>query len=173
MDLTDKQDMFCREYLIDLNATQAAIRAGYSEKTANRIGPENLSKLVVQNRIQELKNERIERTNTEQDKTVDELKKVAFSDYLDIIDHVGGMVVGYKSIDEIPKNLRACIASVAPSPNGIQIKFHDKMKALDMLMRHEGKYKEDNSQSQVNTINIKIESSGVKLPTSEDEIEDI
>ena len=44
MALTDKQEMFCREYLIDLNATQAAIRAGYSEKTANRTASENLSK---------------------------------------------------------------------------------------------------------------------------------
>jgi len=39
--------MFCKEYLIDLNATQACIRAGYSEKTANRIGTENLSKPVI------------------------------------------------------------------------------------------------------------------------------
>lgn len=43
MALTDKQEMFCREYLIDLNATQAAIRAGYSAKTANRTASENLS----------------------------------------------------------------------------------------------------------------------------------
>ena len=45
--LTAKQQRFCDEYLIDLNATQAAIRAGYSKKTANRIGTENLSKLVI------------------------------------------------------------------------------------------------------------------------------
>lgn len=47
MPLTEKQKRFCDEYLIDLNATQAAIRAGYSKKTANRIGPENLSKPVI------------------------------------------------------------------------------------------------------------------------------
>ena len=49
MALTDKQEMFCREYLIDLNATQAAIRAGYSAKTANRTASENLSKPDTQN----------------------------------------------------------------------------------------------------------------------------
>ena len=54
--LTPKQKAFCDEYLIDLNATQAAIRAGYSEKTANRIGNENLSKLDIQNSIKELMN---------------------------------------------------------------------------------------------------------------------
>ena len=51
MVLTAKQQRFCDEYLIDLNATQAAIRAGYSKKTANRIGTENLSKLVVKEYI--------------------------------------------------------------------------------------------------------------------------
>lgn len=60
--LTARQDMFCREYLIDLNATQAAIRAGYSEKTANRIGHENLTKLDIVSRIKELKEEREKET---------------------------------------------------------------------------------------------------------------
>jgi len=55
MTLTDKQEMFCREFLINLNATQAAIRAGYSDKTANRTASENLSKPDIQNRITELK----------------------------------------------------------------------------------------------------------------------
>ena len=57
--MTDKQEMFCREYLIDLNATQAAIRAGYKEENARQIGSENLTKLVIQERIQELMQERI------------------------------------------------------------------------------------------------------------------
>lgn len=51
--LTPKQAAFVREYMIDLNATQAAIRAGYSERTANRIGAENLSKPVIQDAIRE------------------------------------------------------------------------------------------------------------------------
>lgn len=49
--MTDKQKIFCDEYLIDLNATQAAIRAGYSKRTANRIGTENLSKPVIKEYI--------------------------------------------------------------------------------------------------------------------------
>ena len=51
--LTPKQSAFVREYMVDLNATQAAIRAGYSERTANRIGAENLSKPVIQDAIRE------------------------------------------------------------------------------------------------------------------------
>lgn len=56
--LTKKQAMFCKEYIVDLNATQAAIRSGYSEKTANRIGHENLTKLDIQSEIQKLMDKR-------------------------------------------------------------------------------------------------------------------
>lgn len=60
--LTAKQEAFCQEYLIDLNATQAAIRAGYSEKTAKDMGCQNLAKPNISEYIAELKAERSERT---------------------------------------------------------------------------------------------------------------
>ncbi len=60
--LTPKQEIFCLEYLIDLNATQAAIRAGYSEKTAHSIGNENLIKPAIQARIADAMKERSEST---------------------------------------------------------------------------------------------------------------
>lgn len=65
--LTDKQEAFCQEYLIDLNATQAAIRAGYSEKTAKDIGCQNLAKLNIMEKIAELKAERVERVQIDAD----------------------------------------------------------------------------------------------------------
>lgn len=65
--LTDKQQRFVDEYLIDLNATQAAIRAGYSEKTAQQMGSENLSKPVIQEAIEKAQAERSERTEVTQD----------------------------------------------------------------------------------------------------------
>lgn len=76
-ELTDRQARFCEEYLIDLNATQAAIRAGYSEKTANRIASELLSKLDIQEKIAELKAERAKRTEMTQDSVIQELAAVA------------------------------------------------------------------------------------------------
>lgn len=76
-ELTDRQTRFCEEYLIDLNATQAAIRAGYSEKTANRIASELLSKLDIQEKITELKAERAKRTEMTQDSVIQELAAVA------------------------------------------------------------------------------------------------
>lgn len=67
MALTAKQEQFVKEYLIDLNATQAAIRAGYSEDTARVIGPENLSKPAVQAAIQQAMEERSKRTGITSD----------------------------------------------------------------------------------------------------------
>lgn len=67
MKLTEKQKAFCDEYIIDFNGTRAAIAAGYSEKTANRIASENLTKLDVQEYLAELKAERAERVQIDQD----------------------------------------------------------------------------------------------------------
>lgn len=65
--LTDKQELFAREFIKDLNATQAAIRAGYSEKTARAIGCENLTKPDIQQRVAELNQERLERVKIDAD----------------------------------------------------------------------------------------------------------
>lgn len=65
--LTDKQEMFCKEYIIDFNATQAAIRSGYSDKTSGQIGEQNLKKLEIQNRIKELIEERNNRVQVDAD----------------------------------------------------------------------------------------------------------
>lgn len=78
--LTEKQKRFCEEYLIDLNVTQSALRAGYSEKTAYSIGNENLKKPEIQKYISELMKKQSERTNITADKVLSELEKVAFTD---------------------------------------------------------------------------------------------
>lgn len=75
--LTPKQERFVDEYLIDLNATAAAKRAGYSEKTANEIGTQNLVKLSIQEAIAERQKDRQERTEITQDWVVKNLKKIA------------------------------------------------------------------------------------------------
>ena len=72
--LTDKQEMFCKEYLIDLNATQAAIRAGYSKKTANEQAGRLLVNVSVQSKISELKESRSNRIEMSADGVLKELK---------------------------------------------------------------------------------------------------
>lgn len=71
--LTDKQALFVKEYLVDLNATQAAIRAGYSKKTAQKIGSENLSKPLVADAIAEAQAKRFERVQITADDVVRDL----------------------------------------------------------------------------------------------------
>ena len=73
--LTDKREAFCQEYLVDLNGTQAAIRAGYSEKTANEQAARLLANVSVQQRVAELKASRNERVQTDYDWVLAEAKK--------------------------------------------------------------------------------------------------
>jgi len=74
--LTERQKMFCKEYIVDLNATQASIRAGYSEKTAKQIGSENLSKPYLQEEIARLMKSREERVKLTADKVLEDIERV-------------------------------------------------------------------------------------------------
>ena len=76
--LTAKQQMFVEEYLIDLNATQAAIRAGYSEHTAASVGCENLRKPYIQDAIQIAMKDRAERTQLTADSILKEIATIAY-----------------------------------------------------------------------------------------------
>ena len=133
--LTEKQQRFVDEYLIDLNATQAAIRAGYSVKTANEQGSQNLAKLSIQQAIAEQMAERSKRTGINQDRVVLELAKMT-----DIVDNQGRI----KS-DASPDDL-ACIESVkykeSESDTGSsverEVKIASKLKALELLGKHLG-----------------------------------
>lgn len=144
MALTDKQEMFCREYLIDLNATQAAIRAGYSVKTANRIAAQNLSKLDIQNRIAELKTKRNEDVGIDADYVLRRLVEIDQMDVLDILNDDGSL----KAISQWPKSWRTTLTGLDISTT-IQnfdeekaetilkkIKWPDKVKNLELLGRH-------------------------------------
>lgn len=75
--LTPKQEKFCQEYLIDLNATRAAIRAGYSEDTASVIGHENLRKPYLRSRIENLIDERSKRTLIHADFVIENLVEIS------------------------------------------------------------------------------------------------
>ena len=82
--LTDKQKQFCKEYIIDFNATRAAEAAGYSKKTAYASGAENLRKPQIQEEIKRLMGARNERTEVNADKVINELAKIGFSSEFDI-----------------------------------------------------------------------------------------
>lgn len=138
--LTDKQQRFVDEYLIDLNATQAAIRAGYSVKTANEQGSQNLAKLNIQQVIAEKMAERSRRTGVNQDRVVLELAKIAFVKLTDIIDEKG------KIKDTATEDDLACLEGYkykySDTDSGYsverEVKLSSKMKALELLGKHLG-----------------------------------
>lgn len=137
--INDKQKIFCEEYIIDFNATQAAIRAGYSKKTANRIASENLSKLVIQEYIKELIEKRNKRTKITQDEVI-----------ADIIE------VKNRCMQKVPvltydKEEKDYVQVTDENGEGVW-KFDSQgaNKALDMLMKHTGGYETDNKQKAFN-----------------------
>ena len=150
--LTDKQKRFIDEYLIDMNATQAAIRAGYSERTAYRIGSELLQKTSVQEKLQERMHDREVRTEITQDKVLKELAAIAFSngsDFAKVITKTGinkrGEEVEYQDVeleltDKIPPEKKKAIAGIKMGKNGIEVSTCDKVKALELLGRHLGMF---------------------------------
>lgn len=159
--LTAKQQRFCDEYLIDLNATQAAIRAGYSENTARQQGQRLLTNVDIQNEISKRKNDRVERTEITQDLVLKELlaiAKVNATDYARIIEKPvmiesdGEMVQAldsdgnpmlYKTVDpilteELTEEQKKAIAVIKKGRDGFEIKPYDKIKVLELLGRHLG-----------------------------------
>lgn len=86
MKLSDKQERFCEEYLIDLNATQSAIRAGYAEKSARTQGSRLLTNDDIQKRISQLQADRSHRVKVDADYVLRRLVDMAELDYADIFD---------------------------------------------------------------------------------------
>ncbi len=154
--LRDKQKRFCEEYLIDLNGTQAAIRAGYSKKSANRIASENLSKPDIQNYISELQKDIQERNKITVDECVSILANIARFDIAEIYDEDGQL----KPIREVPKNIRQAIGSIETEQtlNGDgevkKVKTLNKEGAIDKLMKYLGGYEEHNRQKEKNNVVI-------------------
>ncbi len=141
MALTAKQQRFCDEYLIDLNATQAAIRAGYSVKTANEQGSRLLAKLSIQEAIGKEMAERSKRTGINQDRVVIELAKLAFVNIADVVDLENATVKTSATDEDL-----ACIQSVKIKPSEFgterEIKLYDKKASLELLGRHLGMFKD-------------------------------
>ena len=138
--LTDKQELFCREYLVDLNATQAAIRAGYSENTASEQGARLLVNVKVQNYIQELKQQRNDRNKIDADYVLKRLVEIDQMDILDILAPSGDFL----PIKKWPRTWRTTLSGLDIAIIGSgdteaimkKIKWPDKTKNLELLGKH-------------------------------------
>ena len=141
MSLTPKQERFCQEYLIDVNATQAAIRAGYSKRRADQSGYQVLRKIEVQATIKRLIHERARRTDIKADSVLQELKRVAFASMTDYATWGpdGIKLVGSERLTPEQTVAVAEISETTTQHGGSKsIKLHDKLKALELLGRHLG-----------------------------------
>lgn len=160
MKLTPKQELFITEYMKDLNATQAAIRAGYKEENARQIGAENLSKPYIKSEIDKRLKQLTEQCGVTAEMVIREIAKIGFAnitDYLKVDDFE--YIAGYENDEDgkpdydkpIKKTYRgvevfktenvaleklSAVGEIRQTKDGISLKMHDKMKALEMLGRN-------------------------------------
>ena len=125
MALTPKQERFVQEYLVDLNATQAAIRAGYSAKTASRIGPQLLVKTCISEAIQKAMKKREKRTEVTQDYVIAKLREIVEKD-----------------------------ASDGPDS---ELKYTNKIRALELLGKHTGAFDGGAKEGQNEPVKVVID----------------
>jgi phage terminase small subunit len=154
--LTAKQQRFIGEYLIDLNATQAAIRAGYSAKTAGQIGDENLKKPEIAEAVAARQAVISQKLEVTQERVVAELAKIGFSDVRRLFDDGGRL----HHVTMLPDDAAACIQSIEVDAKRsrklssdeetteyeaeatLKIRLWDKRAALVDLGKHLGMFKE-------------------------------
>lgn len=160
--LTPKQKRFVEEYLVDLNATQAAIRAGYKERTAYSQGQRLLKNVEIQNKIQEAMDKRSERTEITADMVVQQLAKIGFADIKDVVTwgekeytigfnkkkgeaiKTRGVVLEVRPSDEVDGTILSEISETQNHQGKkIVVKLSDRMRALELLGRHLGMFKDN------------------------------
>lgn len=158
--LTAKQEKFISEYLLDLNATQASLRAGYSEKTAKQIGTENLSKPIIQEGIQRLRDIQLNKLDIDSEYVLKRLHEI---DQLDVIDIFNDDMSAFKKLSEWPKSWRTSLSGIDINElfefnegnkelSGLvkKIKWPDKVRNLELLGKHiaVGAFKESDQDEQ-------------------------
>jgi phage terminase small subunit len=148
-ELTPKQQCFVAEYLVDLNATRAAIRAGYSENSAKEIGYENLTKPLIQAAIAAAMQERARRTEVTQDRVITELAKIGFANMKNYM-RTSADGDPYPDFSALTEDQTAALAEItvddyvdgrgenARAVKRVRFKLHDKRAALVDLGRHLG-----------------------------------
>ena len=151
--LSEKQKQFIREYLVDLNATQAAIRAGYSEKTARSQGQRLLTHVDIAKALEKAQAERAARTEITADRVLEELAKIGFSNMQDYI-RTTGEGDAFVDLSELTREQAAAISEVtvedykdgrgedARDVRKVKFKLSDKRSALVDIGKHLGMFVE-------------------------------
>lgn len=163
--LSEKQKKFANEYLKDLNATQAAIRAGYSVNTAAQQASRLLTNVKVQRYINERQRERLKRVEINQDRVLSELASIAFSkasDYASVVERpamteINGVMFPVKDnrgktvmcrtvesilTEELSEEQKRALCVIKKGRDGIEVRTYDKIRALELLGKHLGMFED-------------------------------
>jgi len=147
MEITEQQQRFVDEYLIDLNATMAAIRAGYSPKTAQEQSSRLLSKVMIKDSVDRAIAERSKRTGVNQDRIVQELAKIAFADMGTFVswNENGITLLASDGLEEsdtasVQEITEVEVVTDEYTKKNTKLKLHDKQAALEKLGKHLGMF---------------------------------
>ena len=142
--MTEKQRIFADEYLIDLNATRA-YKIAYTRVKNDEVARANSSRMLTNANVASYIAERMEarqkRTEVTQDRVIEELAAIAFARAADFAQIVNGNVVLTDTADLTESQIKA-IAGIKEGKFGIELKLNDKEKALELLGRHLGMFKD-------------------------------
>ena len=135
--MNEKQKRFAEEYIVDLNATQSAIRTGYAEATAYSQGQRLLKHVEVQALIQKLKSERSDRTQITADNVLKELAKLGFSNVKNLYDENGKLKEVHKLDDDVSATVQEITEeSIGDTVTRRKYKTADKKSSLELLGKH-------------------------------------
>ncbi len=172
--LSKKEDIFCLEYLKDLNGAQAAVRAGYSFNTARGQASRMLTKAHIQDRIHELKAARVERCEITIDMILKEYAKVAFIDIREFYNEEGKLKLPHELSDKAAASLAGIdvdeiwgydtlLEAQVKQGETKKIKMFNKLAALEALGRHTGFFEKDNAQQAGSQISISQDGKNISL----------
>ena len=139
--LSPLRQRFIEEYLKDLNASQAAIRAGYSEKTAGQSASRLLKDVKIQAEIAKAQRRAAKRNEVSLDRIIEEYRRLAFADTTDAIYIRNGRVYVHDT-ESLTVEQKAAISEIRQTKDGIAVKFHSKTAALEALGKHLGMFVE-------------------------------
>lgn len=158
MAMTAKQKRFCDEYLIDLNATQAAIRAGYSKRTARQIGKENLTKLDIKEYIEKRMEEKEKALIADQNEVLEYLSSVMRREKKEsVVITLQNKTEKWVKDEDTGKLKKQTITEENPAVVEIPARLSDANKAAELLGRAYGLYTEKIEQQVDMDLNINID----------------
>jgi phage terminase small subunit len=139
MKLNPQQELFVRQYVLDLNATKATIRAGYSKKGASSKGSQLLANVKIKAAIEARMARRFEKVDIKADEVLALMRKFAFTDLSGVIEVRGGKTY-ISDTAVLTEDQMACISEIKQTADGVQVKLISREKMIELLGRHMGMF---------------------------------